>query len=126
MLLRPDPDAFMLKCFLFVAQWYTLSDVKSGRIHLVLEWVPTSSEPDRLDQVSVVKSSKRLLNRLMRCLCFLLKAQFLLVSLGSSVLRQTVLPKQGGAISRSTVCVCGTGRWLTCESFDTIMGRICC
>uniref|UniRef100_A0A3Q1GCX7 Extended synaptotagmin-1-like n=1 Tax=Acanthochromis polyacanthus TaxID=80966 RepID=A0A3Q1GCX7_9TELE len=32
-------------------QWYTLNDVKSGRIHLVLEWVPTASEPDRLDQV---------------------------------------------------------------------------
>ncbi|XP_067443672.1 extended synaptotagmin-1 [Thunnus thynnus] len=32
-------------------QWYTLNDVKSGRIHLVLEWVPTSSVSDRLDQV---------------------------------------------------------------------------
>lgn len=55
----------MLKCFLFVGQWYSLGDVKSGRIHLVLEWVPTSSEPDRLDQVSVVKSSKRQMDRLM-------------------------------------------------------------
>lgn len=44
----------LLKCLLFDGQWYTLSDVKSGRVHLVLEWVPTSSEPDRLDQVSVV------------------------------------------------------------------------
>ncbi|XP_037535813.1 extended synaptotagmin-1 [Nematolebias whitei] len=35
----------------YTDQWYSLSDVKSGRIHLVLEWVPTSSEPDRLDQV---------------------------------------------------------------------------
>ncbi|KAM9813857.1 extended synaptotagmin-1-like [Neosynchiropus ocellatus] len=35
----------------FTDQWYTLSDVKSGRIHLVLEWVPTFSESDRLDQV---------------------------------------------------------------------------
>uniref|UniRef100_A0A4W6FE11 Extended synaptotagmin-like protein 1b n=1 Tax=Lates calcarifer TaxID=8187 RepID=A0A4W6FE11_LATCA len=26
-------------------------DVKSGRVHLVLEWVPTASESDRLDQV---------------------------------------------------------------------------
>uniref|UniRef100_A0A8D0AU95 Extended synaptotagmin 1 n=1 Tax=Sander lucioperca TaxID=283035 RepID=A0A8D0AU95_SANLU len=31
--------------------WYTLSDVKSGRIHLIVEWVPTASESDRLDQV---------------------------------------------------------------------------
>ncbi|XP_047438070.1 extended synaptotagmin-1 [Mugil cephalus] len=35
----------------YTDQWYTLSDVKSGRLHMVLEWVPTSSEPDRLDQV---------------------------------------------------------------------------
>ncbi|XP_017271509.1 extended synaptotagmin-1 [Kryptolebias marmoratus] len=35
----------------YIDQWYTLGDVKSGRVHLVLEWVPTSSEPDRLDQV---------------------------------------------------------------------------
>ncbi|KAM9759327.1 uncharacterized protein esyt1b [Menidia menidia] len=35
----------------YTDQWYTLSDVKSGRIHFVLEWIPTASEPDRLDQV---------------------------------------------------------------------------
>ncbi|XP_023810938.1 extended synaptotagmin-1 isoform X1 [Oryzias latipes] len=34
----------------YADQWYALSDVKSGRVHLVLEWVPTSSEADRLDQ----------------------------------------------------------------------------
>ncbi|KAF6718091.1 Extended synaptotagmin-1 [Oryzias melastigma] len=34
----------------YADQWYPLSDVKSGRVHLVLEWVPTSSEADRLDQ----------------------------------------------------------------------------
>uniref|UniRef100_A0A1A8FVB5 Extended synaptotagmin-like protein 1b n=1 Tax=Nothobranchius korthausae TaxID=1143690 RepID=A0A1A8FVB5_9TELE len=35
----------------YIDQWYNLSDVKSGRVHLVLDWVPTSSESDRLDQV---------------------------------------------------------------------------
>ncbi|XP_061583523.1 extended synaptotagmin-1 isoform X2 [Cololabis saira] len=35
----------------YTDQWYTLNDVKSGRVHLVLEWVPTASEPDRLDHV---------------------------------------------------------------------------
>ncbi|XP_038143958.1 extended synaptotagmin-1 [Cyprinodon tularosa] len=35
----------------YTDQWYTLNDVKSGRVHMVLEWVPTSSEPDGLDQV---------------------------------------------------------------------------
>ncbi len=31
-------------------QWYTLNDVKSGRLHLVLEWVPKVSEPTRHEQ----------------------------------------------------------------------------
>ncbi|KAK5614739.1 hypothetical protein CRENBAI_018701 [Crenichthys baileyi] len=35
----------------YTDQWYTLSDVKTGRVHLVLEWVPTSSEPDGLEKV---------------------------------------------------------------------------
>ncbi|KAG8007892.1 Extended synaptotagmin-1 [Nibea albiflora] len=35
----------------YTDQWYNLSDVKSGRVHLVLEWVPKASESDRLDQV---------------------------------------------------------------------------
>ncbi|KAG7465594.1 extended synaptotagmin-1-like [Solea senegalensis] len=35
----------------YTDQWYSLNDVKSGRIHLILEWVPTASDPDRLDQV---------------------------------------------------------------------------
>ncbi|TNN81342.1 Extended synaptotagmin-1 [Liparis tanakae] len=35
----------------FTDQWYTLSDVRSGRVHLILEWVTTASESDRLDQV---------------------------------------------------------------------------
>uniref|UniRef100_A0A8C7WCA2 Extended synaptotagmin-like protein 1b n=1 Tax=Oncorhynchus mykiss TaxID=8022 RepID=A0A8C7WCA2_ONCMY len=43
-----------LMCDLCLFQWYTLNDVKSGRVHLVLEWVPTESEPDRLDQVSSI------------------------------------------------------------------------
>ncbi|XP_076012613.1 extended synaptotagmin-1-like isoform X2 [Genypterus blacodes] len=35
----------------YTDQWYTLNDVRSGRIHLILEWVPTASESGRLDQV---------------------------------------------------------------------------
>ncbi|XP_062322229.1 extended synaptotagmin-1 isoform X1 [Osmerus eperlanus] len=40
----------------YIDQWYTLNDVKSGRVHLVLEWVPTVSEPSRLDQVLQLQS----------------------------------------------------------------------
>ncbi|XP_051933261.1 extended synaptotagmin-1 [Hippocampus zosterae] len=35
----------------YTDQWYSLNDVKSGRVHLVLEWVPTVSEADQVDQV---------------------------------------------------------------------------
>lgn len=35
----------------FTDQWYTLNDVKSGRVHLVLEWLPTSSDSNNVDQV---------------------------------------------------------------------------
>ncbi|XP_029286508.1 LOW QUALITY PROTEIN: extended synaptotagmin-1 [Cottoperca gobio] len=35
----------------YTDQWYTLNDVKSGRVHLILEWVPTVSHSVRLDQV---------------------------------------------------------------------------
>lgn len=38
-------------CACVLLQWYTLNDVKSGRLHLVLEWVPKVSEPTRLEQV---------------------------------------------------------------------------
>lgn len=32
-------------------QWYTLNGVKSGKVHVILEWVPAVSHPVRLDQV---------------------------------------------------------------------------
>lgn len=32
-------------------QWYTLNDVKSGRVHLILEWLPRVSDLKRLDPV---------------------------------------------------------------------------
>nr|XP_019941983.1 PREDICTED: extended synaptotagmin-1-like [Paralichthys olivaceus] len=47
----------------YTDQWYTLSDVKSGRVHLVLEWVPTSSESERLDQVLQFNSRQSYKNK---------------------------------------------------------------
>uniref|UniRef100_A0A3Q1JP29 Uncharacterized protein n=1 Tax=Anabas testudineus TaxID=64144 RepID=A0A3Q1JP29_ANATE len=35
--------------------WYTLNDVKSGRVHLVLEWLPRVSDISRLEPVSFKK-----------------------------------------------------------------------
>lgn len=40
-------------CVFIFSQWFSLSDVKSGRVHLTLEWVPTASEAQALDQVGV-------------------------------------------------------------------------
>ena len=37
-----------------LSQWYTLNDVKSGKVHLILEWVPTVLHSGRLDQVRIV------------------------------------------------------------------------
>ncbi|CAB1353948.1 unnamed protein product, partial [Coregonus sp. 'balchen'] len=47
----------------YTDQWYTLNDVKSGRVHLVLEWVPTVSEPDILDQVFQFQSRQSYHNK---------------------------------------------------------------
>uniref|UniRef100_A0A3P9PLB5 Extended synaptotagmin 1 n=1 Tax=Poecilia reticulata TaxID=8081 RepID=A0A3P9PLB5_POERE len=41
-----DSDDFLGRCV-----WFTLNDVKSGRVHLILEWVPTVSNAARLEQV---------------------------------------------------------------------------
>ncbi|XP_026872326.2 extended synaptotagmin-1 isoform X2 [Electrophorus electricus] len=35
----------------YTDQWYTLNDVKSGRVHLLMEWLPRVSDPLRLEQI---------------------------------------------------------------------------
>uniref|UniRef100_A0A7N8XUP5 Extended synaptotagmin-like protein 1a n=1 Tax=Mastacembelus armatus TaxID=205130 RepID=A0A7N8XUP5_9TELE len=51
-----DQDDFLGRYVLALAQfidmWYTLNDVKSGRVHLVLEWLPRVTDLPRLEQVS--------------------------------------------------------------------------
>ncbi|KAK6321283.1 hypothetical protein J4Q44_G00082590 [Coregonus suidteri] len=67
-----DKDDFLGRCNIsmrdiihsqYTDQWYTLNDVKSGRLHLVLEWVPTVSQPDRLDQVLQLQSLQSYQNK---------------------------------------------------------------
>uniref|UniRef100_A0A674B832 Extended synaptotagmin 1 n=1 Tax=Salmo trutta TaxID=8032 RepID=A0A674B832_SALTR len=43
-------------------EWYTLNDAKSGRVHLVMEWLPMVSESARLNQVSFPCSLPRFLS----------------------------------------------------------------
>uniref|UniRef100_A0A665X9E7 Extended synaptotagmin-like protein 1b n=1 Tax=Echeneis naucrates TaxID=173247 RepID=A0A665X9E7_ECHNA len=40
----------------YTDKWYTLNDVKSGRVRLILEWVPTVSCNDPLDQLQSLQS----------------------------------------------------------------------
>uniref|UniRef100_A0A672SHT2 Extended synaptotagmin-1-like n=1 Tax=Sinocyclocheilus grahami TaxID=75366 RepID=A0A672SHT2_SINGR len=44
-------------------EWFTLNDIKHGRVHLVLEWLPTSTQRDRLDQVLQMQSSQTYQNK---------------------------------------------------------------
>uniref|UniRef100_A0A8C4C1H2 Extended synaptotagmin-like protein 1a n=1 Tax=Denticeps clupeoides TaxID=299321 RepID=A0A8C4C1H2_9TELE len=51
-----DEDDFLgrgpLRHHMFLLQWYTLTDVQSGQVHLQLEWLPTVTDPARLTQVT--------------------------------------------------------------------------
>lgn len=47
----------------FTDQWYTLNDVKTGRIHLVLEWVAKVSDPIRLEQILQYNYRQSYLNK---------------------------------------------------------------
>ncbi|XP_010879570.5 extended synaptotagmin-1 isoform X1 [Esox lucius] len=67
-----DSDDFLGRCHIsmkdiiqsqYTEQWFTLKDVKSGRVHLVLEWVPTESEPEQLDQVLQLQSLQSYQNK---------------------------------------------------------------
>ncbi|KAM9343555.1 extended synaptotagmin-1 isoform 2-T2 [Pholidichthys leucotaenia] len=47
----------------FIDTWYTLNDVKSGRVHLVLEWLPRVSEIQRLEQILQYHSQQSYQNK---------------------------------------------------------------
>lgn len=46
-----------------VDTWYTLNDVKSGRVHLVLEWLPRVTDLLRLEQVLYYQSQQSYQNK---------------------------------------------------------------
>uniref|UniRef100_A0A3Q2YEK4 Extended synaptotagmin 1 n=1 Tax=Hippocampus comes TaxID=109280 RepID=A0A3Q2YEK4_HIPCM len=47
----------------FIDTWYTLNDVKSGRVHLLLEWLPRVSDLPRLDQILQYQSQQIFQNK---------------------------------------------------------------
>ncbi|MCI4387626.1 hypothetical protein PGIGA_G00076430 [Pangasianodon gigas] len=47
----------------FTDQWYDLNDVKSGRVHVMLEWVPRVSDPTRFEQILRYQSQQSYVNK---------------------------------------------------------------
>lgn len=46
---------------LHILQWFSLNDVKHGRLHLVLEWLPTVTQPDMLQQACTNESLAKII-----------------------------------------------------------------
>ncbi|XP_026188836.1 extended synaptotagmin-1 [Mastacembelus armatus] len=55
----------------FIDMWYTLNDVKSGRVHLVLEWLPRVTDLPRLEQVLQYQSQQSYQNKVVPSSCVL-------------------------------------------------------
>ncbi|XP_077582272.1 extended synaptotagmin-1 [Stigmatopora nigra] len=47
----------------FIDTWYTLNDVKSGRVHLMLEWLPKVTDLSRLEQILLYQSQQSFQNK---------------------------------------------------------------
>uniref|UniRef100_A0A672MNE1 Extended synaptotagmin-1-like n=1 Tax=Sinocyclocheilus grahami TaxID=75366 RepID=A0A672MNE1_SINGR len=47
----------------YINEWFTLSDVKRGRVHLALEWLPAVTQPEKLQQVLQYQSKSSYLNK---------------------------------------------------------------
>uniref|UniRef100_A0A672MX01 Extended synaptotagmin-1-like n=1 Tax=Sinocyclocheilus grahami TaxID=75366 RepID=A0A672MX01_SINGR len=44
-------------------KWFSLSDVKHGRVHMILEWLPTVTQPDRLQKALQLQSEHSYQNK---------------------------------------------------------------
>lgn len=47
----------------YINEWFALSDVKRGRVHLALEWLPTVTQPEKLQQVLQYQSKSTFANK---------------------------------------------------------------
>ncbi|XP_066521210.1 extended synaptotagmin-1 [Hoplias malabaricus] len=50
--------------FQYNDEWFTLTDVKHGRLHLVLEWVPAVTQSDKLQQVLQMQNTQSYQNKI--------------------------------------------------------------
>uniref|UniRef100_A0A8C2JUX9 Extended synaptotagmin-like protein 1b n=1 Tax=Cyprinus carpio TaxID=7962 RepID=A0A8C2JUX9_CYPCA len=46
-----------------VLLWFSLSDVKHGQVHMILEWLPTVTQPDRLQKALQLQSAHSYQNK---------------------------------------------------------------
>ncbi|XP_031421334.1 LOW QUALITY PROTEIN: extended synaptotagmin-1 [Clupea harengus] len=55
----------------FNDQWYTLNDTESGRVHLVMEWLPRVTDLTRLDQILQLQSQQAYQNKVVSSVALL-------------------------------------------------------
>ncbi len=99
----------------FLFQWFTLNDIKHGRVHLVLEWLPTSTQRDRLDQVSFSRKHTESVG----CDIYIynwLNTNNGLFLLGNADANLSDLPEQVCAVSSVVVYLLRKSSWSACES----------
>uniref|UniRef100_A0A671VN36 Extended synaptotagmin 1 n=1 Tax=Sparus aurata TaxID=8175 RepID=A0A671VN36_SPAAU len=97
----------------FIDTWYTLNDVKSGRVHLIMEWLPRVSDLPRLEQSAEVQSflslpvccMKQFFNCSIFCMRFQLKKSGKEPKVGADVILK-------GISHRTKICERSTSpRW---------------
>uniref|UniRef100_A0A3B4C9Q8 Extended synaptotagmin-like protein 1b n=1 Tax=Pygocentrus nattereri TaxID=42514 RepID=A0A3B4C9Q8_PYGNA len=60
---KPSSEVNHVTLSVSLSQWFTLNDVKHGRLHLVLEWVPTVTQPDKLQHALQLRSIQSYQNK---------------------------------------------------------------
>lgn len=130
-----DHRLWFSKC-VSLCQWFTLDDVKSGRLRLILEWVPAVSCNDDLDQVSATFFT--ICSGFFRYSCTYLKCyirsstQFIYCAhrwvtvmfffyvdpaAGDAATVSPVVPEQGCFLCSSALCLYGQSALIARESF---------
>uniref|UniRef100_H3C487 Extended synaptotagmin 1 n=1 Tax=Tetraodon nigroviridis TaxID=99883 RepID=H3C487_TETNG len=89
----------------YTDQWYTLNDVKSGRVRLILEWVQTISHNATLEQVMQMQSLQSFHNKAVPAAALL----FVLVEQANSL----PLKKSGKEPKAGAELVCGNTTYRT-------------
>lgn len=109
---RDPASCHHVKDALLLPQWFSLTDVKSGRVHLILEWLPKASNSESLNQVGCARLMRTHAPQTSRQLLPRQIIHSFPVCAGSSVLFAAVLSKQGGSFRQLALCLHRAGQWL--------------